>query len=140
MEEWNELCDVVLAAFIKKEKNRQEVAKALWKWSNRDTEHAKYLLFEIFADYLTNPKLNDIFHRLQNREIGWDHPELCPIKNRFDEVDNFLICPPEVEEGVIECNKCGSKKTFSFSKQTRRADESATVFVRCANCNAAFRL
>lgn len=140
LEEWIAHCDTALASFIKKKTNQHAVARALWKCANRDVTQAKYLMFEIYADYCANPKLKDIFSRLQHNQVGWNHPELAPIIHRFAEVDTFLTDPPQVDEGVIQCNKCGSKRTFSFSKQTRRADESATVFVRCAQCHATFRL
>lgn len=140
MDEWNEFSDSVLRLIISKEKNRENVIKALWHHSGKNFFNAKYLLFEIFSEFLVNPKTNDLFGKLRNKNICWDHVEFQNIKNKFLEFDNFLSSPPEVEEGVLECRKCGSKKTFSFSKQTRRADESATVFVRCANCSASFRL
>lgn len=140
MEEWQEICDMVLTSFITKETNRQNMTKALWSLSNKNLEEAKYLLFELLSDYLVKPRTNDLFRRIQKGELGWSHPELIAVQQRFQESDNFLINPPEVEEGVLQCNRCGSHKTFSFSKQTRRADESATVFVRCANCNHSFRL
>ena len=61
--------------------------------------------------------------------------ELYSPKNekqqKMDEYDQFLVKPFEVEEGVLECNKCGSKKTFSYSKQTRAGDEATTVFATC---------
>ena len=38
----------------------------------------------------------------------------------------------EIEEGVMECTKCGSKKTYSYTKQTRGGDEATTVFAICS--------
>jgi len=140
MDEWLDFCDDVLSEFILKRKNRAEVAKALFTYAKEDAEEARYLLFEIFAEYLTHPKVNDIFSKIKNKELSWKHPGFDDIKRKYQEFDDFITSPPEVEEGVIECKKCGSKKTFSFSKQTRSADEATTVFVRCANCNSAFRL
>jgi len=140
MDEWIEMCDVVLNSIVTKPQNRMNVARALWSYSHKNIEEAKYLLFEIFAEYLINPKINDIFTKIRKKDIGWGHPEMNEIRMRYKEFDDFLTSPPEVEEGVLECKKCGSKKTFSFSKQTRSADEATTVFVRCANCSAAFRL
>lgn len=140
MEEWVDLAEEILGLIVTKPKNRENVIRALWSHSGQNLQYAKYLLFEMFSDYLVNPKINELFGRLRNKKICWDHIEFHGIKNKFAEIDNFFLSPPEVEEGVLECKKCGSKKTFSFSKQTRRADESATVFVRCADCGAAFRL
>jgi hypothetical protein len=138
--DWIEMCDTVLSSFILKKNNRLNIARALWIISDKESEEAKYLLYEVFTEYLTTLKTGDVFTKIKNREIGWRHAGLQDTHHRYQEFDNFLTSPPEVEEGVLECKKCGSKKTFSFSKQTRRADESATVFVRCASCNAAFRL
>lgn len=140
MEEWRDICTVIISSFITKESNRETMIRAIWHLSNKNIENAKYILFEILSDYLVKPRINNIFNKITKKKIQWDHPELISICQDFQETDNFLTNPPEVEEGVLQCNKCGSRKTFSFSKQTRRADESATVFVRCANCNASFRL
>jgi DNA-directed RNA polymerase subunit M/transcription elongation factor TFIIS len=47
--------------------------------------------------------------------------------------DNFLKNPFEVQEGVLEC-RCGSKRVFSYQKQTRGADEPMTTFAQCVKC------
>ena len=36
-----------------------------------------------------------------------------------------------IEEGVVKCFKCGSKKVNVVSKQTRGADEGSTEFASC---------
>ena len=43
------------------------------------------------------------------------------------------LSPAEVEEGVLEC-KCGSKRTISFTLQTRSGDEGTSVWARCVEC------
>ena len=135
-----ENAEIVLSSFIKKPQNRLNIAKTLWKLSGEDIDDANYLLYDVFAEYLVSPKLDDIFTSIRQNHIGWNHPVFQTFKEYQREYDDFLTKPPELEEGVIECSRCGSKKTFSFSKQTRRADESATVFVRCANCGKSFRM
>jgi len=37
-------------------------------------------------------------------------------------------------DGDITCPKCKSKKIHRIEKQTRSADEAATVFCYCSNC------
>jgi len=133
-------CDISFNSFIKKEANRKTIAKMLWRISNQDPVYANYLCFEIMADYLCSFKLDDTFQNIKKKKIGWNHSSFEALDRRQKEYDDFLINPPTVEEGVIECHSCGSKKTFSFSKQTRRADESATVFVRCSNCGKTFKM
>lgn len=39
-----------------------------------------------------------------------------------------------VAEGDLQCGKCKSKRIHRIEKQTRSADESATVFCHCSEC------
>jgi DNA-directed RNA polymerase subunit M/transcription elongation factor TFIIS len=71
---------------------------------------------------------------LYKKKIGWEHPIFASVRELQIEQDEFITNPVEVEEGVLECNKCNSKKTFSFQCQTRSADEGSTTFAQCANC------
>ena len=57
-------------------------------------------------------------------------------QNKIKEYNSFILKPFEVDEGVLTCNKCGSNKTYSYTKQTRSGDEATTVFAICSNCNA----
>ena len=59
---------------------------------------------------------------------------------KLKEHDGFLIKPFEVDEGVLECGKCGSNKTISYTKQTRSGDESTSVFALCYNCNNKWKM
>lgn len=139
-ENFEQLCEVSLNDILKKKQNKKTIAKLLWKIAEKDQEYANYLCYEMISEYYTSFRVNEIIHNIKNKQIGFDHPSFEKYKKLLKEYDDFLIEPPEVEEGVIECHSCGSKKTFSFSKQTRRADESATVFVRCSQCNKTFKI
>lgn len=63
----------------------------------------------------------------------FDQPFFDIIKIQEQEELGYLETPPMVEEGALTC-KCGSSKVYSFSKQTRRGDESTTVFAMCFEC------
>jgi DNA-directed RNA polymerase subunit M/transcription elongation factor TFIIS len=54
--------------------------------------------------------------------------------------DEYITSPVDVEEGVMQCNKCGSMRTFSTQKQVRSADEGFSTFCMCANCGAKWRI
>lgn len=54
--------------------------------------------------------------------------------------DEYITSPVDVEEGVMQCNKCGSMRTFSAQKQVRSADEGFSTFCLCANCGAKWRI
>lgn len=63
----------------------------------------------------------------------WSHPIWHQWKTIEEEEDYFHTMELDFEEGVFECS-CGSKKTISFQKQTRSADEGSTTFVTCVVC------
>lgn len=44
-----------------------------------------------------------------------------------------------IVEGLYQCSKCKSKKTFSRQVQTRSADEGMTNIIQCAQCNKVWR-
>jgi DNA-directed RNA polymerase subunit M/transcription elongation factor TFIIS len=69
---------------------------------------------------------------------GWDHPLFSAIKDRIDEKEQFIEKPFEIEEGVVECDQCGSKRTFSYQKQVRSSDEGFSLFVTCVECKTSW--
>lgn len=99
-----------------------------------------YLMYEIHTEWVSVPKLEDIFLFIKKKKMGYNHDQFLSIKSCFQEEEDFIINPPVIEEGVIECKKCKSKRTFSFNKQTRSSDEAVTVFVRCVDCKTQFRM
>lgn len=105
-----------------------------------DDKERKYIMFEVATEYLFQNNLLQTVDQLKKDEVGWGHLSFESINQDFQEQDDFLETPPQVEEGVLECKRCHSKRTFSFSKQTRRSDESATVFIRCSNCDYMYRM
>lgn len=129
-----ELCCLL----FKKKQNSERLVEFLK--TNYSPEEVEYLLYEIVVEYLYTDNLHQVMEQVQKKEIGWNHPNFSQIRQDLQEEDDFIQNPPVVEEGVMECSKCHSKRTFSFSKQTRRSDESATVFVRCSNCNYTYKI
>lgn len=129
----------ISSMLFKKKSNAERLVKFL-RSMTRDEEEASYLLYEIMVEYLYTNNLRQVMDQVQKKELGWDHPNFRLICREFQEEDDFIQNPPAVEEGVMECVKCSSKRTFSFSKQTRRSDESATVFIRCSNCSHTYRI
>lgn len=63
-----------------------------------------------------------------------------PFRNDQKDKDEFVTNPFSVEEGVMQCTKCGSKKTYSTQRQVRSADEGFTTFCYCMNCSAKWRI
>lgn len=99
-----------------------------------------YIMYEIHTEWNSLPKLEDLFLYIKRKKIGYNHNEFKFIRDCFQEEEDFIMNPPVIEEGVISCKKCKSKRTFSFNKQTRSSDEQVTVFVRCVDCGSQFRM
>lgn len=47
-----------------------------------------------------------------------------------------IIETPVLEEGVLKCRKCKSRKIYSAARQVRGGDEPMTVFATCSNCGS----
>ena len=131
--------DQVLTMLFAKKANRDRFMKFVSAIA-KDDEEMKYIVYELATEYMYCNNQQQIVDQIRKKDILWNHPNFEFIRNEMQEEDDFLENPPEVEEGVMECARCHSKRTFSFSKQTRRADESATVFIRCSNCNYTYKI
>ena len=113
------------------------VLKKIEKKTDEDIEKMyKAIIYQIIGDILAKKKLSNILEDIKQSKIGWDHRSFESVKFRQNEQDEFILNPFEVEEGALECKKCGSKKTFSYSKQVRSADEPMTTFAQCISCKA----
>ena len=62
-------------------------------------------------------------------------------KESDDEIQEIKIMTIKlpIVEGLYQCSKCKSKKTFSRQVQTRSADEGMTNIIQCAECNKVWR-
>lgn len=92
-------------------------------------------LYQIIGDIMVKKKLEDLLKNIKQKRIGWNHRSFDFARAQMDEQDDFIENPFEVVEGVIDC-KCGSKRVFSYSKQSRSADEPMTTYAQCVQCNA----
>ena len=127
----------ILNLYINSEKNKSIFIKNIMKIDDkiRDT-----VFYEICVDLKNSVTQKDVLDKLKNKKYMWNDKTFQPIKNALEEKENFIVCPFEVAEGALQCNKCGSKKTFSYSKQTRSGDESTTVFATCVECRASWKI
>jgi DNA-directed RNA polymerase subunit M/transcription elongation factor TFIIS len=92
-----------------------------------------YSIYQIINDISRGYKLKDILLIIKNNKLNWNHSFFQDIKNDEIDEDNFIIKPFEIEEGVMTCN-CGSKRVFSYQKQSRGADETASTYAECMLC------
>ena len=85
-------------------------------------------------------------------ESIWDHPCYNEIKAHYNQYYAFLEDPNSHHRhqssaataaestSVFTCRRCSSTRILSTSKQIRRADEEATVYLECLQCNLRWRL
>ena len=96
-------------------------------------------LFNIYqiVSYVNNKKisLQELLKIIKDEKLNWKSNFYKDMLDKETEQDNFLIKPFEIEEGVLEC-KCGSKRVYSYSKQSRSADEPMSTYATCMACKA----
>jgi DNA-directed RNA polymerase subunit M/transcription elongation factor TFIIS len=87
-----------------------------------------------------NFPLGRILENMKTGKFSFESENFKENKDDLEEENNFIMNPFEVEEGVLECMKCGSKKTLSYSKQMRGGDEGTTVMATCVNCRNSWKV
>ena len=144
----------VLGGVLHNPLNRDRAEKAISEQASSargigapTNSYYRYLVYEVVDSLADAASADDaasasvrVFRDLRAGRHGCRHTRFEYIRRIFEEEENFLCHPPDIDEGVIACSRCGSNKTYSFTKQVRRADESATVFVRCSKCRHSFRI
>ena len=141
MEDYRVKGKMALKTVISNDKNISILEKEIYNISLQKSEKPKdefykSIIYEVIGDIILKNKLNNILENIKKNKIEWNHKSFDSIKFRQHEQDEFIVNPFEVEEGALECKKCGSKRTFSYSKQIRSADEPMTTFAQCISCKA----
>lgn len=121
-----------LASKITKNENIQVFEKYLFENYGNNEKDYNNALYQLVHDIGKAP-LEQVLNELKAKKYCWNHESLNNYKNIEYEQDCFIIQPFEIVEGIVEC-RCGSKKVYSFSKQTRSGDESITTFNECLMC------
>jgi DNA-directed RNA polymerase subunit M/transcription elongation factor TFIIS len=125
-----------LSEFLSK-KDINNIEKIIFS-NTKNIKQYNDLLYEIIGEIILGKNLKDIILNINNGYFSWNNKLYTNIKHNISEQNDFIENPFEVEEGVIECNKCGSKRVFSYSKQTRGADEPMTTFAQCVSCKSSW--
>ena len=124
-----------LGTVIRQPQNIRVLHKAIVKAHGENTASYGMALTQVVGDVIAGVPLQDILRTVKSGKSAWCHTSFDTSSRQLLEQDDFIENPFEVEEGVLEC-KCGSKRVFSYSKQTRGADEPMTTFAICVACNA----
>jgi len=130
---------LALNIVFKNQKNIKKLENLIHDLSTSQDDYSLIVL-EIIDCKRNKLSTKQIYEKLKNNNIQFNTEEFFNYQKEIDELDNFLNNPFEVDEGVLTCNKCGSNKTYSYTKQTRGGDESTTVFAMCSNCQARWKI
>ena len=81
----------------------------------------------------------DLYKELQKGINGFEsNTYMCQKKLEEREIE-IATTPMKVVEGMYQCSRCKSKKTYSRQVQTRSADEGMTSIIQCSECNKVWR-
>ena len=100
-------------------------------WSNTHFNHTYKLKSCEILENLTTDVINDI----ESKKMS-----ASSIAFVTHDTDEENIPENEVEDGIFQCRKCGSKKTTYYSLQTRSADEPMTNFITCIQCKNRWKM
>ena len=117
------------------ESNIRILENKIFEISDENESVYKQIIFQLIVDIRNGKKLKELLEELNQRKVHWKHQSLNEYIDEEVEQDNFIIQPFEIVEGITQC-KCGSKRVYSFTKQTRGGDESSTTFNECLNCKS----
>ena len=132
--------DIDIEHFLTK-KNKKCI-KVINKFLNNKikNEDKNRITLQVIEDLKSNNKtFQKVILDLKSNQYSWNHS--CFSDSHFNETEilEYLIKPFEVEEGVLCCIKCKSKRSYSYQKQTRSADEPMSTFATCANCGYSWK-
>lgn len=131
-----------LSERLKNKKNVEIIEKYIFDKTHTEDDYLNVLYHTIaFLDRSSKKdsiRIKELLHHIFQGEIEWQSQGYQEYKRRIEEEDQFMTSPFEIEEGVLEC-KCGSKRTISFQRQTRSADEGSTTFAQCIECGNKWR-
>jgi DNA-directed RNA polymerase subunit M/transcription elongation factor TFIIS len=131
MEEMRNAGKESLKLFLNNEQNINTFEKYIYELSDENTY--KLNIYDVLSDINSGTKLANILKKIKSKKIGFKNEAFKDYIFEEEEQDNFIIKPFEIEEGVLEC-KCGSKRVYSYSKQSRSADEPMSTYAECMSC------
>lgn len=122
----------VLGTVLGNPKNVKTFKKYIDKMKLDNAERDR-ILYQLVGDILKRP-LKEVLASLKENRVGWKNPMFDDVESKIQEHDDYLVHPFDVAEGVAECPKCESRRTFSCQKQVRSSDEPMTTFSSCVEC------
>lgn len=124
-----------LRKVLNKEQNIKVFENHIYELSRNDEKIYCLVIYQFIKDISKGIPLPELLKSIKELKINFNHTSNIDMINEEIEQDNFIIKPFEIEEGVLQC-KCGSKRVYSYSKQSRSADEPMSTYAQCMSCKA----
>ena len=101
---------------------------------------SKEKLLEVCGKFI-HKEMNhlDLYKELQRGINGFESNTYISQKKLEEREIEIATTPMKVVEGMYQCSRCKSKKTYSRQVQTRSADEGMTSIIQCSECNKVWR-
>ena len=126
---------LALSYVLKKKTNIEIIERSIFNnIEDNNIEEYRRKIYQVVGDIINGVSLRSIIDNIGVGNIGWKHRMFTDIEFLLQEQDGFIMKPFEVAEGILNCTKCGSNRTFSHSKQVRSCDEGTSVFATCVVC------
>ncbi len=104
-------------------------------------KHDRDTLYQLCGKFMKKEyPFSELYKEIKSGKLDW-----WSTKTYAKEVDeelhelNIMTVKLSVSEGLYQCGRCKSKKTFSRQVQTRSADEGMTSIIQCSECNKVWR-
>ena len=129
-----------LCKFMKNEDNIDLFTDQIFSIIENSTAYNwKNLVYETMCLIEETKSVVSSYNTLDQGKIGFKDKTFEEFEVKRSEQDHYMISPPQVIEGALECPACGSKKVLSYPLQTRGGDEATSVFAKCVKCKKQFR-
>lgn len=132
-----ELGKSILDTYLSVKSNVEILEKRIFMSSTTPEEYLQKL-YECIG-YITEGWVKEYHEDIKEKKTGFELSVYSEYLQEIEETDEFLSNDLSVEEGALQCPKCKSQKTFSYTKQVRSADEGTSVFAQCYNCSNKWR-
>ena len=104
------------------------------------SECNKDVLYQLCGKFMKKDyPFADLYKEIKNGIADWDSKTYSKEVEEETHELNIMTVKLTVSEGLYQCSKCKSKKTFSRQVQTRSADEGMTSIIQCSECNKVWR-
>lgn len=144
--------NIIKLSKLLKKKIAKQIEKSIFSFAKAYTDNVEmvFLLDSIYADKFTeiynllvNKKSQFLINALELKKI--DPSKIAYMKPDEMNPDKYekIIQKKELEDlkkkntptsNTYTCSKCGEKKAWVTQKQTRSADEPATIYIECTVC------